>query len=249
MFRNVTPGTASRLTMVDHDETYGRHILETALRNMNVSHCVDLGCGNGDDLLLVKERHAQASCIGIDFNNRNRDLLTERGIESVSVNIESQPLPIGDASMDLVIANQILEHVKEIYWINHEIFRVLKVGGCLYLGVPNVLSLHNRILGFFGVHPTSAKLISAHVRVFSKRDTISFYRNVAGDVLTVDQFHGSQFYPFPRVAARALSALFPSLAFSIFFLIRKTREYNGEFLAWPGRNHLETNYYRGRDVC
>lgn len=248
MLRRVTPGTASRLTMVDHNETYGRHILKTALRNMNVSHCVDLGCGNGDDLLVVKACNAKAVCTGIDFNNWNKKLLAERGIESISVNIEDQLLPFSDESIDLVIANQVIEHVKEIYWINHEVFRILKVGGCLYLGVPNVLSLHNRVLGLFGVHPTCAKLISAHVRVFSRHDTVSFYKNVAGNVLTVDQFHGSQFYPFPRVVARPLSAMFPSLAFSIFFLIRKTREYNGEFVVWLAKSHLETNFYRGQDV-
>jgi ubiquinone/menaquinone biosynthesis C-methylase UbiE len=248
MFRRVTPGTASRLTIVDHDETYGRHILRAALRNMNVSRCVDLGCGSGDDLLLVKERNVKARCTGIDVSGLDSGLLAERGIESISVNIESQPLPFSGESVDLVIANQVMEHVKEIYWINHEIFRVLRVGGCLYLGVPNVLSAHNRILGLCGVHPTCAKLISAHVRVFSRHDTMNFYRQVAGDVLTVDQFSGSQFYPFPKVAARSLSAMFPSLAFSIFFLIRKTREYNGEFIAWLDKSHLETNYYRGRDI-
>jgi len=61
------------------------------------------------------------------------------GIKPMSVNIEAEPLPLENESVELVIANQVLEHTKEIYWINHEIFRTLKVGGHLYLGVPNVL--------------------------------------------------------------------------------------------------------------
>jgi ubiquinone/menaquinone biosynthesis C-methylase UbiE len=248
MFRKVTPGTTSRLTIVDHNETYGRHILKKALKTINISYCVDLGCGNGDDLLIVKACNPKAKCIGIDFGNWNSNLLIDRGIEPISVNIENQPLPFSDESVNLVIANQIIEHTKEIYWINHEIFRVLKVGGYLYLGIPNVLSFHNRILGLFGVHPTCAKLISAHVRVFSKNDTIQFYRNIAGDILTIDQFYGSQFYPFPKIIARPLSAVFPSLAFSIFFLISKTKEYNGEFIEWLSKNLLETDYYRGQDA-
>ncbi|WP_219884784.1 methyltransferase domain-containing protein [Merismopedia glauca] len=61
------------------------------------------------------------------------------GIEVISRNIENQVFPFADETIDFVIANQVIEHTKEIYWINHEIFRTLKVGGYLWLGVPNVL--------------------------------------------------------------------------------------------------------------
>jgi SAM-dependent methyltransferase len=130
------------------------------------------------------------------------------GIEPISLNIENQQFPFENESIDFIIANQILEHTKEIFWINHEIFRSLRIGGYLYLGVPNVLSLHNRILGIFGVHPTSTKLISAHVRVFSKNDTINFYSNIAGRFTSIEKFSGSQFYPFPKIMARPLSTTF-----------------------------------------
>ena len=177
VFRKVTPGTTSRLTSVDHAETYGRHILNAACKEMSVAVCADLGCGSGDDLMIVKKRHPQARCIGVDFGDWNRERLSRRGIESVSLDIESEALPFEDETVDLIIANQVLEHTKQLFFINHEVFRTLRVGGHLYLGVPNVLSLHNRVLGLVGTHPTCAKLISGHVRVFSKRDTIFFYEH------------------------------------------------------------------------
>jgi len=246
LFRSVTPGTGSRLTIVDHRETYGRHILRRALRSLDdVRLCLDLGCGDGDDLLVVRERFPGARTVGLDYGDEGREALREKGIEPLTLDIERQPLPFPDAAVDLIVANQILEHTKEVFWINHEIFRALAVGGCLYLGVPNVLSLHNRLLGIFGTHPTCAKMISAHVRVFSKRDTLLFYREIAGDCLSLEGFYGSQFYPLPGLLARPLAALFPSLAFSIFFLIRKTGEYRGEFLEWFSEAFLETNFYRG----
>lgn len=248
MFRKVTPGSTSRLVIVDHTETYGRHILAKVAKNLNVSKCVDLGCGNGDDLLVVKECHPNSELIGVDFGSWNKEKLVDRGIEPITFNIENQSFPFKSETIDLFLANQILEHTKEIYWINHEIFRTLKVGGCLYLGVPNILSLHNRILGFLGVHPTCAKIISAHVRVFSKGDTLLFYREIASGFSEIEEFYGSQFYPFPKIFARPLASLFPSLAFSIFFLIRKTSKYNGEFIAWPSSVQLETNFYLGHDA-
>lgn len=247
MLRNVIPGTASRLTLVDHTETFGRHVLANIVRNLEISTCVDLGCGSGDDLMTVKEYSPASRLIGIDYGSWNQEQLIAKGIEPISINIENQALPFEDETVDLAIANQVLEHTKEIYWINHEIFRTLKVGGYLYLGVPNVLSLHNRIAGMFGVHPTCSKLISAHVRVFSKNDTLLFYREVSKGIAFVEGVYGSQFYPFPKVLARPLASLFPSLAFSIFFLIKKTANYNGEFIQWLSNIPLETNFYAGHN--
>ena len=63
MFRKVTPGTTSRLTVVDHGETYGRHILEKVIRDLDVSLCVDLGSGNGDDLMIVRNNNPECKCI------------------------------------------------------------------------------------------------------------------------------------------------------------------------------------------
>jgi SAM-dependent methyltransferase len=248
MFRDVVPGQQSRLTLVDHTETYGRHILRKITRKLTVSRCVDLGCGSGDDLLLVKSNHPDSDLIGVDVGGWNKDKLASQGIVPLVLNIEQDSLPFEDETVDLIIANQVLEHTKELFWINHEIFRSLKVGGCLYLGVPNVLSLHNRILGLFGIHPTCAKIISAHVRAFSKRDTLLFYRAIARDFMELEDFYGAQFYPFPRTMARPLAFLLPSLAFSIFFLIRKTSRYDGEFIRWPASAELETNFYLGSET-
>jgi ubiquinone/menaquinone biosynthesis C-methylase UbiE len=248
MLKKVAPGTASRLTLVDHNETYGRHILEKNLIGLNISQCIDLGCGYGDDLLIVKKNNPKARLIGIDYGNWNERRLKERDIEPISINIENQKLPFEDESIDFLIANQVLEHTKEIFWINHEVFRVLSIGGYLYLGVPNVLSLHNRILGFLGIHPTCSKLVSAHVRSFSKKDTFLFYRTIASQFSTIKKFDGSQFYPFPKKISRTLSNTFPSLSFSIFFLIKKTDKYNGEFIEWLSNNTIETNFYRGEDA-
>jgi len=246
MFRKVLiPGQTSRLNTVDHLETYGRHILKKIVSELDISMCVDLGCGVGEDLSIIKTHHPNSKLIGVDFCNSNMDNLVQKGIDPINVNIENQVLPFQDETIDLIIANQILEHTKEIYWINHEIFRTLKVGGSLYLGVPNVLSLHNRILGFFGIHPTCAKVISAHIRVFSKHDTLLFYSQIANSFTKLEGFYGSQFYPFPKTIARPLSSLFPSLAFSIFFVIRKISKYNGEFIKWPSKSQLETNFYLG----
>lgn len=245
MFKKVQIGTGSRLTIVDHNESYGRHILNEVSKKWEVSSCIDLGCGQGSDLSIIKNNFPNARLIGVDFGDWNREILKDKGIEVISVNIEHEKLPFPDSSIDLIIANQVLEHTKEIYWINQEVFRVLKKGGIFFIGVPNILSFHNRILMFFGIHPTQAKLISAHVRIFSKNDTVLFYREIADKFCELVGFYGSQFYPFPKLIARVLSRIFPTSAFSNFFVFRKINDYDNEFLEHPKSHVLETNFYIG----
>jgi SAM-dependent methyltransferase len=243
--KTALPGTDSRIGWVTHGETYGRRILQTVCPELTLELCADLGCAAGEDLMIVKRSHPEAQLIGIDAAADYAESLKGKGIEPITLDIETQALPFEDECVDLVIANQVLEHTKQVFFINHEVFRTLKVGGHLYLGVPNVLSLHNRLLGLVGVHPTCAKLISGHVRVFSRRDVIFFYEAIAGRFTALEGFYGAQFYPFPRRIARPLATLLPSLAVSIFFLIRKTAAYQGEFVDWLPKAELETNFYRG----
>ncbi|GMN89827.1 class I SAM-dependent methyltransferase [Francisella sciaenopsi] len=238
-------GSSSRLKIVDHNETYGRHILDFFSKEKDFKNVLDIGCGAGSDLLVVRKNNARANLTGVDFGNWNQEKLSKNNIRLANVDIEKDKLPFEDNNFDLVIANQVLEHTKEIFWINHEIFRCLKVGGYLYIGVPNILSLHNRIFMLFGYHPTCSKSISAHVRGFSPRDIKQFYRNIAGNFCTIENVKGSQFYPFPKKIARFLSMLFPSLAVSNFFVIKKTSEYTSEFIDWPKNSRLETNYFIG----
>ena len=245
MIKKFIPGATSRLAFINHDETYGRHVLDRWVKSIDTKVAVDLGCGHGYDLLVVKKNHPSSHLIGIDFGDWNKEKLTGVGIAKKTLNIEKDPLPFEANSVDLIICNQVLEHVKEIYWINHEIFRVLKLGGYLYLGVPNILSFHNRLLSFFGVHPTQAKMISAHIRTYSIGDTSQFYTTIGGEFLKVLKVSGSQFYPFPTPISRPLARAFPGSAFSIFFLIQKVADYHREFLDWPAKASLETNYFVG----
>jgi ubiquinone/menaquinone biosynthesis C-methylase UbiE len=243
--RKVIPGSTSRLSIVDHNESYGRHILENILGDKQILSCLDIGCGGGSDLSIISKFHPQAELFGIDFGDWNSEKLRKLNIKPFSVNVEKDKLPFDNNSIDFVIANQFLEHTKEVFWINHEIFRCLKIGGFLFLGVPNILSFHNRILMNFGYHPTQHKLTSAHVRPFSKKDVFSFYKEIGSPFCRIKGFWGAQFYPFPKPIARILSWAFPNLSFSIFFLLQKTAEYNAAFIEWPKKAQLETNYFIG----
>ncbi|MDR1489859.1 MAG: class I SAM-dependent methyltransferase [Desulfovibrio sp.] len=231
------------LKFVDHNETYGLCVIKGYLERISsVESAVDLGAGIGRDLGFIKTKFPDASLYAVECMHDNITSLENKGIKTYPINIEAGILPFQDESIDLFICNQILEHTKELFFILHEITRSLKIGGILIVGVPNVASLHNRIGLLFGKHPTQAKACSAHIRCFSKNDFLLFLQECFPKGYSLNSFDGSQFYPFPRFLSRPLARLFPSMAFSIFFLLQKTKEYKSSFLEYPIKASLETNF-------
>lgn len=241
-----TPVGCSRsrlLKFVNHGESYGPNVIQKYLENTSsVKLAVDIGAGWGRDLGLVREKFPESNLCAVEHELDRIASLKSQGINVYSIDIETAPLPFKDESVDLVICNQVLEHTKELFWILHEITRSLSVGGSLIIGVPNVVSFHNRIGILFGKHPTQAKSCSAHVRCFSKDDFLLFLQECFPNGYALNSFDGSQFYPFPSVIARPLARMFPSMAYSIFFLLKKAKEYKGSFLDYPVKANLETNF-------
>ena len=232
--------------LIDHEETYGPHIIERFVKKINLLETiVDIGAGSGRDLLMVKKLHPSASTVAIEAGHEYAKNLFGIVDQVYISNIERDKLPFEDESVDLIIANQVLEHTKEIFWIFHEVTRSLRVGGHFLIGVPNIASLHNRLLLLIGEHPTQHKLRSAHVRPFSKLDTIKFVDECFPLGYKLIDFAGSQFYPFPKSIARALSKGFPTASFSIFFLFQKLTEYTDGFVKYPSNYQLETNFWIG----
>ena len=87
------------------------------------------GAGEGKDLDLVKAQLGDsARYIVIESWKPNVELLQAKGIEVVTSNIENEPIPSPDCSVDLIIANQILEHTKELLFIEHNFSSRLKCG-------------------------------------------------------------------------------------------------------------------------
>ena len=235
--------------LTDQSETYGPQVVEDivcSLKDLRV--VVDLGAGSGRDLGIVRKHNPDARLIAIEGGKDYTSSLAGKADDVYVSDIEREPLPLADGQADLIMANQVLEHTKEVFWIFHQVTRSLKPGGHFLFGVPNICSLHNRFLLMIGKQPTQHKVCSAHVRPFSKGDTLAFLKACFPGGYELVQFRGAQFYPFPKPVARALANAFPTFAFTIFFLIRKIANYRDEFVTYPARAGLETNFWTGNAV-
>src|SRR5579884_1687838 len=80
--------------------------------------CVDLGCG----------RRRQPGAIGVD-------LVPLPGVDVVA-HLEAAHLPFGDATLDTVLAFNVLEHLEDLPRVMQELARVLRPGGRCVVEVP-----------------------------------------------------------------------------------------------------------------
>jgi ubiquinone/menaquinone biosynthesis C-methylase UbiE len=234
---------------------YGRDVLvQYALeiaRGKTELRLLDIGLGSGTDLINIRKKCAEVypklklELYGFECYAPNVEAATKEGIRVFPGNVEAEKFPFEDQFFDIVVANQILEHTKEMFWIVSEISRVLKPGGYALTGVPNLASLHNRVALLFGLQPTSIEVLGPHVRGFAAPSFIQF---VETDGYFVNEaVKGSNFYPFPPWISRPLSRLFPLMSVGIFFKTRRTSK-PGLFIEVLKSRFFETNYFAGKDT-
>lgn len=241
------------LTRLKHSTeylNYGRNIVSTWVADYlsglgkDTANILDIGLGSGTDILNIKKATLNINCnfFGVESYELSAERARRNGINVVNINIECQALPFEDSYFDIIIANQIIEHTKEIFWIFSEISRVLKKGARVIIGVPNMASFHNRIALLLGSHPTSSKLLSAHVRGITKASFIPFI--TCGGYFNVLDTKGANFYPFPEIISTPLSRSFPTLSVAIFFLVERTVK-DGVFIDVLRSRFVDTPYFSG----
>ncbi|QQS60615.1 class I SAM-dependent methyltransferase [Candidatus Falkowbacteria bacterium] len=225
---------------------YGRPIIKKWVQSFSFNNSqnlkvLDVGCGKGYDLINIhktlSERDIQSDLYGIEIFDEYKDISKEKGITVASLNLETDEFPYFDEYFDIIVINQVLEHVKEFFWIVSEINRVLKNGGLLIIGVPNLASWHNRLLLLFGQQPTPIRILGPHVRGYTKNDLVKTMTTYGGFKLY--DYGGSNFYPFPPFISKIFSKVFPLGSVSLFCAFKKIKKSTfKEFLS----ERLETNF-------
>jgi SAM-dependent methyltransferase len=207
---------------------------------------LDVGYGVGLDIRHIKAKHPALvfELHGVDSEPRHLHLSDELGVQVACANIERERLPYPDGHFDVVLCNQVLEHTKDLFWILSEMGRVLKPDGSIMIGVPNMASLHGRLMLLFGMQPSCVRVMGAHVRGFTARGMREFLE--CDGHFTVAQIRGSNFFPFPAPIASLLARVLPGCAVSSFFLVHKNAS-AGEFRDVLRTRRLATNYFQGPD--
>ncbi|HEY8516472.1 MAG TPA: class I SAM-dependent methyltransferase [Candidatus Binatia bacterium] len=105
---------------------------------------LDVGCGDGHVLRQIRGAAGiPLELEGVEFSERAVEAARRDGFRVYQGSIEDVELP-ADA-FDLVIMNQLIEHVREPRVVLERIGRALKPGGHLFIETPNIDSLDARL--------------------------------------------------------------------------------------------------------
>lgn len=179
---------------------------------------LDVGCWDGNYTDRYR-RVLGGTAKGVEvFPDKAREAKA-RDIDVSMVDLETGSLPWPDGSVDVVVSNQVFEHLKNIWNPMCEVARVVAPGGAFVFSVPNLGSLHNRIMLGLGLQPTSIRVFGPHIRGFTYRDTRAFLE--FGNYFKVERVVGVGFYPFPAAAVDWLADLWVGGSHTPLFVARR----------------------------
>lgn len=131
---------------------------------------LDLGCRFG----ALTRAYAEGNHVtGVDVDREALAQAAKLGIETRWADVE-EPLPFEDASFDVVVAGELVEHLREPERLVAEIRRVLRPGGRFVGSLPNFFRLRNR-LAMLGGRPLDHD--PTHLRIFAPRDVRALLRD------------------------------------------------------------------------
>ncbi|HET9975939.1 MAG TPA: methionine biosynthesis protein MetW [Burkholderiaceae bacterium] len=118
------------------------------------SRVLDLGCGDGE-LLAHLVQHKGCSGYGVEIDDAKLKAALARGIDALQLNLEEGLAMFGDASFDVVLQLDTLQHLRNAERMLQETARVGRIG---IVSFPNFAHWPNRLAVARGRMPVTKVL-------------------------------------------------------------------------------------------
>jgi SAM-dependent methyltransferase len=167
---------------------------------------LDLGCGAGSTTLALVDDPDRFRVVGADVSESAlAEYVTATG--RPAVRLDAERLPFDTGRFDVVISDDVIEHLVDTDAYAREVHRVLASGGLLMLTTPNLAAWFNRLGLLAGVQPAFSEVsfekvfgrpgydIVGHLRLFTQRSILQFLDHHRFAVL---ETKGARFDALPR---------------------------------------------------
>lgn len=214
-----------RLDGVFHaTEEHNRQALLAALPTRCDGPFLDIGPHRGEMTEAIAARVHPTETHAIELIADHIPAARARGIDVVQGDVDDG-LPYPDGMFELVVANQVIEHVRRTDVFLREIRRVLRPGGIACISTNNLSSWHNIASLAFGFQPTPMHVSDevilgnplnpeagdphedlgrTHLRLFTQRALVEL---AAYHGLALRRAETVGYYPLPPALGRPLARL------------------------------------------
>jgi SAM-dependent methyltransferase len=207
------------------EEENRRAILRAVKAHGPFRRVLDLGCYDGAFTVRVGAAAEAEQLAGVELLDEHAQTARARGVQVTTADVEEPPLPLPDASFDLVHANQVIEHLRHTDVFLREARRLCAPGGMVIISTNNLASWHNVATLVLGWQPMPSHVSDVvhvgnpmnlragekhadagqtHLRIFTGRALAELAEHHG---LGLVRMQTSGYYPFPPLVARGLARL------------------------------------------
>lgn len=164
------------------------------LRGRAGGRVLDLGCGHGANTSKLFGDRPDLDVVGLDISPK---AIAAYSKVRPGLLADAEHLPFATDSFDLVVSDDVVEHLVDTDGYAKEIHRVLRPGGYLTLSTPNLAAWFNRIALLMGVQPAYSEVsfekvfgrpgsdLVGHLRLFTGKSIVQFLEHHRFEVLAV----------------------------------------------------------------
>ena len=135
---------------------------------------LDLGSGEGGTSIVLSELNMVSGC---DLSLIRLKRQKNNSLNYFRINCDALKLSFKENTFDLIIMQDVVEHMPDVNLLVNEIYRVLKPGGFIYVSTPNKCSIINLIAdphwGFPFVSILRRKTIKKYFLKYFRKDEIN----------------------------------------------------------------------------
>ena len=216
-------------------------LIEKESKRGNKTKLLGLGCSNGNFTLAASRKvGGEVDICGFDISKKSLNDAQSKGINTVLYDLNKE-LPLKAHSCDIIVSDQVIEHLTNPETFIKEVYRVLKPGGYAIISTENLSSWNNLLALLFGygpppMHYSDEKNISGipllspnygktyiydyppHVKLFTRHVLKELFK-IHG--FQIEKLTGGGYYPVPKFLMRMMSKIDPTHSPYITIKIRK----------------------------
>ncbi|MDD5159833.1 MAG: class I SAM-dependent methyltransferase [Sulfuricurvum sp.] len=142
---------------------------------------LEIGAGGGDTLLYAKQHGYASHIYGIDLCQIENSYQNNSQFDQFIIgDVENIDLPFDEASFDVIICGDVLEHLLDPYSLVKKLKQLLTPNGILIASLPNIREWHVLmdivVKGDFNYQKTGI-LDKTHLRFFCKKNINHLFLN------------------------------------------------------------------------